>query len=254
MSETVITIIILAVCVLAYAISIYRILKHEDKSEMVGNSLKKHWRAWVVWLGVNALIVVSMAGTGEGVLMLLGVITIPWALVILALERPDDDVREEAHVQSIRRYEMPDDAHDAVAAFSRLAKMTYDRLEQMSPGRDKYFYMISINLTYGRDNRNASAKFTFDYDWAMVDFHRYMRIQLENRFTVDGDCVTFESKEIEGLDTWVGQIYRRCKELNSSVDIAIEPIVLTVTNNCPEAYVTVKAADDTGFFLSFKFR
>lgn len=175
------------------------------------------------------------------------------------------DVEREEESESKKGDELkvvtiPTDAHDAVATFARFTNSTYSMIEQMSPGRDKYFYQIIIELKFGEDDASSQAEFQFDFDFNMDGFHENFGYKLGTGFSVEnGDYVYYRSRNISNLYSWVGAAAVQHKQNGMPFDknLANEcanGIVATVVNNCPDAYVSSRSASEDGFYLIFKFR
>lgn len=161
--------------------------------------------------------------------------------------------------KSFHTITMPDDAHDAVEVFARLTHNTYTMIEQMSPGRDKYFYQVVIKLKFGEDDSSSHAEFQFDFDYNMDGFHEHFGYKLGTGFSVENDYVYYRSSNIRNLYSWIGAATLQHRESGLPFDKYLADecangIVATVVNNCPNAYVSSKSASEDGFYLVFKFR
>lgn len=161
--------------------------------------------------------------------------------------------------KQLQLVEMPDDAHDAVAAFARLAHRTYSVIQQMDPERDKYFYQIVIKLNLGADDKTSKANFSFEFDWNMDGFHENFGYKLGDGFTVKDDVVSYKSDHVRNLYSWVGAAALESKQTGRPFDkhhaeMSAKGIVATVVNSCPVAYVHTKYATEDEFYVLFKFK
>ena len=210
--------------------------------------------AAVVGLGITSQLNFSAAGVFAWV-----VIGCIWGGIIVAVTAIQAKLDGHAPAsnptpQKSRPYHMPQDAHDAVEAFARLACTTYNWIQRKYPERDKHLYWIVIKLKFGTDDSNAHAKFKFDFDYGMGGIQHILGMELGEGFSINGDDVEYESEKIENLRSWVGIAVERLKAQGASLNSAADAIVATVENNCPDAHVDAKVADEDGFYVTFRFR
>lgn len=212
---------------------------------------------WYVLIGFGVFCLCAVGGMGGWLLIAIGIAGLSWKLMH---KNMDDNYESSSDIVSDNKIiEIPDDAYAAVEAFARFTNSTYRMIQQMSPGRDKYFYQIIISLQYGSDDASSKAEFSFDFDYNMESFHESFGYELGSGFSVDGDYVYYRSQSIRNLYSWVGAATLQQRESGLHFDkyLAAEcanGIVATVENNCPDAYVSSKSASENGFHLIFKFR
>lgn len=222
-------------------------------------SLKNHSKAWGVMAAVVSLGILSQLNIGAGGVLFWILVGSVWGGIIVTVTAIQTKQDRQTHAsnfaaQKPRTYHIPQDAHDAVEAFARLACTVYNWIQRTCPGRDKHLYWVVIRLTFGTDDSNAHAKFKFDFDYGMGSIQHILGMELGEGFTIKGDDVEYEADNIENLYSWVGCDVERLKAQGAALKTAADPIVTTVVNNCPDAYVEAKVADADGFYVTFRFR
>lgn len=143
---------------------------------------------------------------------------------------------------ALRRIDIPHEALEAVRRFAWLCGMTRDKLKIMGVLSDDYFSEAVLAFTFGGAGEDATAEFSFCFDWSMVGFYALMGYELGEGLRVeDANWVVFSTDRMNGLD-------------GESPEALAARMAEAFRRECPDAVVSDVRHMPDGMTISFRFQ